>query len=245
MCFAGTGPLWYIQMLWLFSVALIPFRKIEKDRLWHIGGRANLLILILFTPLIYGAALIGNTPIIVVYRFGIYGVGYLLGYLVFSHDEVINRLEKAWLPLTVAALLLAILFTVSFWDRPYAEHEVLDTPLCNLFAWSAVLAVLAFMKKWGDFENAFTRWMIKRSWGMYLFHYLPLAACAYYIRNRAISIGLKYTLVGISAFLGSLILYEIVKNIPILKWCVCGINRRSVAPTKSSHGYYNTETLNR
>ena len=31
MCVSGTGPLWYIQMLWLFSVVLIWIRSIHSD----------------------------------------------------------------------------------------------------------------------------------------------------------------------------------------------------------------------
>lgn len=32
MAVSGSGPLWYIQMLWLFSILLIFIRRIEKDR---------------------------------------------------------------------------------------------------------------------------------------------------------------------------------------------------------------------
>ena len=34
MAVSGIGPLWYIQMLWIFSVLLIWVRRVEKDRLW-------------------------------------------------------------------------------------------------------------------------------------------------------------------------------------------------------------------
>ena len=120
MAVSGIGPLWYIQMLWIFSGLLVWVRRVEKD----------------------------------------------------SHDRVMDRLEKCWLPLAVCAVILAVVFTVMYWGRPYAEHSVLDTPLCNLFAWIATIAVLAFMKKWGNISNTFTRWMAAKSWGLYLFHYL-------------------------------------------------------------------------
>ena len=69
---SGVGPLWYIQMLWIFEVILLLVRKIEKDRLYHICDKTPCVILWLFIFLIYGAAQVLNTPIIVVYRFGIY-----------------------------------------------------------------------------------------------------------------------------------------------------------------------------
>ena len=150
MAVCGIGPLWYIQMLWIFSVLLIWVRRVEIDRLWKLGEKANVPFLVLFAIVIWGAAQILNTPMVVVYRFGIYGAGFFVGYFVLSHDEVMDRLEKCWLPLAVCAVILEAAFTVLYWGRPYAEHSVLDTPLCSLFAWIAVIAALAFMKKWGD-----------------------------------------------------------------------------------------------
>lgn len=226
MCLSGTGPLWYIQLLWVFSLLLTVFRRVEKDRLSNLCARTTLPVLLALTVVIYGAAQIGNVPVVVVYRFGIYGAGYLLGYLVFANDEVMTRLEKAWLPLTAAALILGAAFTAVFWGQSYAGHEVLDTPLCNVFAWIAVLAVLAFMKKWGGFDNAFARWMTRKSWGLYLFHYLPLAACAYYIYAMPIPAVLKYLLTAESAVVGGVLLYDIISRIPVLRWCVCGISRK-------------------
>ena len=226
MCLSGTGPLWYIQLLWVFSLLLTVFRRVEKDRLSTLCAHTTLPVLLALTVVIYGAAQIGNVPVVVVYRFGIYGAGYLLGYLVFAHDEVMTRLEKAWLPLTAAALILGAAFTAVFWGQSYAGHEVLDTPLCNVFAWIAVLAVLAFMKKWGGFDNAFARWMTRKSWGLYLFHYLPLAACAYYIYALPIPAVLKYLLTAASAVVGGVLLYDIISRIPVLRWCVCGISRK-------------------
>lgn len=224
MSISGTGPLWYIQLLWVFSMILVPLRKIEKDRFRNFCKKTNCPVLIILTLLVWGAAQIGNTPVVTVYRFGIYGTGYLIGYFVFSHDEVMNRLEKIYLPLCVSAIIFAAAFTVVFWGKPYAEHIVLDTLLCNVYAWIAVLAILSFMKKWGNFENGFTRFMIKKSWGLYLFHYLPLAVCAYYIYGADIPVILKYTSAVFSGFFGGAFLYEIISRIPVLRCVVCGIN---------------------
>lgn len=224
---SGTGPLWYIQLLWGFSMVLLLIRKIEKDRLYRLCERANVPLLLSFTFVIWGAAQILNTPIVVVYRFGIYGVGFLLGYFVFSHDLVMERMEKWWLLLLPAALVIGTVFVITFWGAPYTEHSVLDTFLCNLYAWTAVLAILATMKKWGNFDNAFSRWMTRKSWGLYLFHYLPLAACAWYLHKyTTLPAFAMYFCVGAAAFVGAYALYEIISRIPILRWCVCGLGRK-------------------
>lgn len=224
MAISGTGALWYIQLLWVLSVFLVFIRRFEKDRLYVICGKTDFKVLLMMTFAIWGSAQILNAPVIVVYRFGIYGLGFLLGYFVFSHDAVMDRLEKWWLILIIAAILLGIVFALVFWGRPYADHQVIDTFLCNVYAWISTLAVLATMKKWGNFESSFTRFMNQKAWGLYLFHYLPMAMSAWYLHLYFdLSPLFMYLAVGISGFAGAIILYEVISRIPFLRWCICGI----------------------
>ncbi len=227
MCISGIGPLWYIQMLWLFSVILIWIRKIEKDRLYNLGTKTNVFIIVLLGIAVYGAAQVLNTPIIVVYRFGIYGLGFLLGYFIFSHEEVMEKLEKYWMIFSLLAIVFCILFVVFNLGKPYPEHEVLDAFLCNMYAWFGTIGVLAFMKKWGDFNNGFSNWMCKKSWGLYIFHYLGIAISSWYIKMylSQMPVFLVYLLVLVSGITGALLLYEIISRIPVLRWCVLGIKQ--------------------
>lgn len=227
MSVSGTGPLWYIQMLWLFSCLLIVIRKVEKEKLYVLGQKTNIVGLMLLFAAVFGAAQVLNTPIIVVYRFGIYGFGFLLGYFIFSHDEVMERMEKCWWLFSILAIAACMIFVMMYWGEPYPEHEVLDTVVCNAYAWFGTLGVLSFMKKWGNFENKFSKWMCKKSWGIYMFHYLGIAVSAWYLRMYAPQMPafMVYLLVAISGFGGAILLYEVLSRIPILGWCVLGIKR--------------------
>ena len=90
------------------SVLLVLLRKIEKDRLYAFGEKAALPVLFLLVIPVWGAAQILNTPVICVYRFGIYGICFLLGYYVFSHEKVTDRLACVSVPLATAAVVLAV-----------------------------------------------------------------------------------------------------------------------------------------
>lgn len=227
MCVSGTGPLWYIQMLWFFSVLLYWIRKIEKDRLYSLGKKTNVLIIILLSIAVYGSAQILNTPVIVVYRFGIYGLSFFVGYFIFSHEEVMERLEKSWLLFSLVAIILCILFVVVNWGKSYPDHEVLDTLLCNIYAWFGTVGILAFMKKWGNAHNSFSKWMCKKSWGLYIFHYLGIAISGWYIKMYVpqMPVFIVYLLVLISGVVGAFFLYEIISRIPVLRWCILGIKK--------------------
>ena len=225
---SGQGVLWYVQLLWLFSMILLLIRKIEKNRLDELCKKTNVIVLLLFTVVIYLSAQILNMPLIVVYRFGIYGTGFLIGYFVFSHDEVMERLEKFWLPIGITAVVIAPIFTKMYWGQNYAGHEVLDTLMCNIYAWFAVLAVFAFMKKFGGFENPFTKWMNSKSWGLYIFHYFYITISAYYLKLYLpnVPVIIVYILTTIIAFGGAYLTYEIISRIPFIRWCVLGIKKK-------------------
>lgn len=227
MCVSGTGPLWYIQMLWLFSILLLPIRKIEKDRLWNLCKKSGATICIVLFFVVYAAAQVLNTPIIVVYRFGIYGIGFLIGYFVFSHDEVMDRLEQKWIMFSIFAVVTCIMFVIMFWGQSYPDHEVLDTFVCNLYAWFGTLGILAFMKKWGNIENDFTIWMRNQSFGLYVFHYLPIAVSSWYLTLYVPNLSpfFVYFIVVILGFVGGYLLYNITSKIPVLRWCVLGISK--------------------
>lgn len=226
MCLSGIGVLWYIQLLWLFSMLLLLVRKIEKDRLWKLGGKTNILAIILFTIPVWGAALILNTPIICVYRFGLYGLLFFLGYFAFSHEEVIEKLKKYFALFLVPAIVLGVLFCIFNFGKVYADAPVNRTPLYTSYAWFACMAVLGGMAKYADFENKFTSFMTKKSWGLYVFHYLGISMVAIrLVKPGFISAVPAYLLSTIAAFAVAFVLYEIISRIPVYRWMVLGIKK--------------------
>jgi hypothetical protein len=226
MAVSGIGVLWYIQLLWVFSAVLIPARKIEKDRLWKLAGKTNIIVIILMAVPVFGAAQILNTPIICVYRFGYYGLAFLLGYFVFSHDEVIDVLKKHAIWLTFISVALAIAFTFVYFGENYADAPVYKTPLFTLFGWFASIAFLGMGAKYMDFSNKFTAVMNKYSWGLYVFHYLGISIIAAYIAPKdMLTFPIVYLLSLISAFAVAFLLYELISRLPFFRWAVLGIKK--------------------
>lgn len=226
MSVSGIGVLWTIQVMWLLSLVLLFVRKIEKGRLYKLGKKANIIVLILLGIPVWGAAQILNTPVICVYRFGIYGFCFLLGYYVFSHDEVISQLEKYCIPLLIAAVFLGGFYTYFYFGENYAQSPGVNCPLAIAYAWVACLAVIGGVKRWGDKTNAFAEFMRKKSFGLYVFHYLALSATAYFLtKYTQTNPVVIYIVTAITAFGGGFLLYELISRIPIIRWCVLGIKR--------------------
>ncbi|MGN0155033.1 MAG: acyltransferase family protein [Lachnospiraceae bacterium] len=226
MVLSGTGVLWTIQLMWVFSVLLLVVRKIEKGKLLKLTEKTNILVLLLLGVFVWGSAQILNTPIIVVYRFGIYGFCFLLGYYVFSHDSVIRQIEKYCIPLLVAAGILGVVYTVVYYGENYAMSPVVNCPLAIAYTWIACLAILGGAKHWWDKTNAFAAFMTKKSFGLYVFHYLAMSATAYALVTYTSLPGIVvYGITLIAAFAGGLLIFEIISRIPVIRWCVLGIKK--------------------
>lgn len=232
MCISGTGILWTIQMLWILSMVLLLIRKLEKGRLNQLGAKAGILTLVVLGILVWGSAQILNTPVVAVYRFGIYGFTFLLGYYVFANEEVTDVLKKYSIALLFVAAVLGVIYTVSNYGSNYAVEPCVNSPLAIAYGWIMCLAVLGCMKRWGDRTGTVSVFLAKTSFGLYILHYLTLSASAYVLtKYTQIPAIFVYLLTAVCAFFGAWILYELIVRIPVLRWCVLGVKKEKKEKT--------------
>ncbi len=226
LAFFGTGVLWYIQLLWFFSMALLLIRKAEKDRLWKLGAKTGIAALIAMAAAVWGAAQLGNTPVVVVYRFGYYGLAFLLGYFVFSHEEVMRLLNRCFALFLALALGTGIAFCAIYFGSNYSDAPVNRSPLFALFGWFAAMAVLGGAAKYGDVETPFTAWMSRHSFGLYVFHYLGISAVALFVGKPGnASAAAVYGLSLAAGFAAGYLLGAVISRIPFFRWAVLGIRK--------------------
>lgn len=227
MMASGSGVLWFCHLLWIYSVLLILIRKIEKGKLQTLGARTPLWLIVLFFFPVWGGGQILNTPIVSVYRFGFYLVFFLLGYYVFSAEEVMALLKKIAVVLMVIAVILCITFTVLYFGENYADKPINRGALFAACAYFGSLAVLAGMAKFGDFTTGFTRWMSQRSFGLYVFHYLGISSVALFVAKPGLLPAPACYLLSLAAgFVFGFGLYAIISRIPVYRWLVLGIKKK-------------------
>lgn len=221
---SGIGPLWFIQLLFVYALLLVLLRKLDRrDRLWILGERANGVVLCALFLVIWGAAQILNAPVITTYRFGIYFAAYLLGYYVFSHESVQNTVGKMAVPMGILGVIGSVAYTVYYYGSDYTEAECLKSLWTNLYLWIAVLAVLGCFFRFWNRETPATRYLSRASFGVYILHYPVLLAIGC-LTQKVLSLpaGFCYglTALGIPLSLG---LYELVRRIPGIRFLVLGI----------------------
>ena len=225
MAASGIGPLWFIQALWLFSLVLGLVRKCEKKgKLFALCERVNLPVALLLMIPLWGAAQILNTPVVTVYRMGVYSLSFFLGYFVFAHEAVVERLSKNWILLTAAAAVLGIGYVIFYYGGDPWVDPVVNGPFTICYAWVAVLAILAVMHRFGNWDTPFTRLMNRWSFGIYAFHHMCLSGAAY-LMGSSLPGWLSYCILGVAALGGSILLYEVISRIPVLRFCALGMKK--------------------
>ena len=229
---SGTGPLWFIQDLLMFSLILLLVRKLDaKNHLYDRAGGADIVWIILLGILFW----VGEQTLIKnprpesadglwnLYKPFFYLIPILLGYFVFSHDAVQDKLGKAWIPLMVCAGVSGIALIATTFGQDNTTPQYLGSPLNCLYGWLMCLAMMGWFKAKFDFTARFASYMTRSSYGVYIVHYLVIASLGYMMRvYTQLPPWSMYVILAFAVFALSPLLYECLRRIPVVKWCVFG-----------------------
>ncbi|MBO4671720.1 MAG: acyltransferase [Bacteroidales bacterium] len=230
--FSGTGPLWFIQDLWLFSLLLLLIRKLDPDNRFHEWcGKLNIVWIIMLGVLFWlGEQLLIRNPrpesidgLYNLYKPLFYIVPFLMGYFVFAHQDVQERLGKAWIPLLCSAVAAGGVLIGSTFGQDNTSPQYLSSPLNCLYGWLACLGMMAWFKARFDRTCAFAGYMTKASFGLYIVHYLVIASLGYMMKTYTqLPPAAMYAILTVAVFTLSPLIYEIIRRIPVVRWCVLG-----------------------
>lgn len=223
---SGTGPLWFIQMLYLFSCLLILFRKIDKkDQVWFFCAKCDIIVIFLLSLVIWGASQILNMPVLTMYRFGIYFAAFFIGYYIFSHEEILKKIEALRIPLMVVSLCGAFFYTLYYFGENYTSPSCLQSIYTNIYLWIVILALIGCFRHSYNNKSALSDYLHKTSFGFYILHYPALMILCYllcfYLDLPAVC---NYILALAGEFVLTYILYEIIRRIPVIRFLVLGIH---------------------
>ena len=161
------------------------------------------------------------------YKPVLYFITFLLGYFVFSKEEVQDALGKAWIPLMTAALISGTVLTVTTFGQNNTIPQYMSTPLNCLYGWLMCLAMMAWFKAKFDKTNAFAAYMTRSSFGLYIVHYLVIASLGYMMKvYTQLPPVAMYLILTVAVFTLSPLLYELIRRIPFIRWGVLGIVKK-------------------
>ena len=233
MCsISGIGPLWFIQMLWILCLVLLILRAIDgKDKFYNLCGKANIVVIVLLGVLFWlGEQTLIKNPnpnsadgLYNLYKPFFYLITFLMGYFMFSHDEVQEKVMKYWIPLMAAAVVSGIALIITTFGQDNTSPQYLGNWLACLYGWLACLAMMGWFKAKFDYTGKFAGYMTKSSFGLYIVHYLVIASLGYQMyRHTSLPPYAMYLILAVAVFTLSPVIYEVLRRIPFIRWCTFG-----------------------
>ena len=232
MAVSGIGPLWFIQLLWLLSIVLLIVRAIDrKDKFYNLCGKANIIVIVLLGILFWaGEQTLVQNPrpespdgLYNLYKPLFYLVPFLMGYFVFSHDAVQEKIAKYWIPLVCVAAVAGIVLIVTTFGQDNTSPKYMGSPLNCIYGWLACLGLMAWFKVKFDRTGKFAGYMTRSSFGLYIVHYLVIASLGYMMKMYTqLPPVAMYVILTVAVFTLSPVIYEVLHRIPVIRWCVFG-----------------------
>ncbi|MBO5805832.1 MAG: acyltransferase [Tidjanibacter sp.] len=247
MVISGTGPLWFIQDLFVFSLLLLVVRKIiDAERIdkwlsklpnWGIGA----VLVALFAIMWWASQSQIDNPsaaqgLLNLYRPIFYFVAFLVGYYIFSSERTHTYLAQYALPLIGLAVASAAGFCMEFYGKDYTSPEAVQGIWGNLYCFTATLAMFGSFSRWANHTSPFAGYMTRSSFGLYIVHMSVCTASCYLLKESELPIWSIYCLALVATYVGSVVLWEALRRIPVVRWCVFGIKRQHPTPNTKKVG---------
>ncbi len=208
--------LWYLAVLFLFCVVLLPVFMLLKTRtganilnkVTGILSRFGLFYLLVFAVLL-SWKLITPDSILGFDKFnwnlGVYMSLVLVGY-VFASD---NRLLESITRFRWVSLVLAAVFTIL-----YVRGEVHD----DMILWSCVLTFVGFAGKYLKVNTPFLAYANEAVLPFYILHQTVLLVVGYFVVQWDIPTLAKWAIISITSFGSIMVMYEyIIRRVNVLR----------------------------
>lgn len=227
--FAWMGlHLWYLLMLFLFSVIMLPvFQRMNRSSLTAIADffAKPFAVYLFFIPIALIEMLVNLSPETVGRRdFGgwsplTYLMIFFLGYVLMTDERYRPAIERVrFVSLTLSLLAMTIGFTlVLAFDA--STYSSLFSCIRGFNTWMWMLTFLGFASRHLNFNNNFLKYANEAVLPFYILHQTVIVIIGFFIASWTLAVLPKYLFLAITSFLIIIILYEfLVKRINVLRF---------------------------
>jgi surface polysaccharide O-acyltransferase-like enzyme len=124
------------------------------------------------------------------------------------------------------AVVAGVTLVVTTFGENNTSPQYLCTPLNNLYGYLMCLAMMGWFKSRFDRTGRVAGYMTRSSFGIYIVHYLIINSLGYTLRvATTMSPVWMYLILTVAVFTLSPLLYELLRRMPFIRWCVLGEKR--------------------
>lgn len=207
--------LWFL--LYLFIISMVCLGIIALQRKYKSDFRLNRIPVVMISLMVLLVAVADQALVIADKSICKFMVLFLIGYYVFSEEENLEKVSKHRYCFWGIMLISCIATTYMFiWCNDY------DRIACNIFSylacWFGILALIGSARLHLNMDNRLTRYFIKRSFLIYIFHFIWLVIGQFYLTPYVEMTAMVYFVSWITAFILTLVTCEAVIRIPGIRW---------------------------
>ena len=175
----SVGQFWFILYLFLISLIAVGMILLQRN-IMHLNEIDLPLVLIFLwglpLPLFSGVLSIGGKSLVE------YTYIFLVGYYMFSNENVINKIEK-WKWMFFCIGVTATIFNVymSIWSD--TQQPLFHTTANYVSEWFMISSLLGIGKGYLNFNGKIAKYMSKRSYTFYIFHFVWVVLFQYLLFN--------------------------------------------------------------
>ncbi len=211
----SVGQFWFILYLFLISLIAVGMILLQRNII-HLK-EIDLPFVLIFLwglplPLFSGVLSIGGKSLVE------YTYIFLVGYYMFSNENVINEIEK-WKWMFFCIGVTATIFNVymSIWSD--TQQPLLHTTANYVSEWFMISSLLGIGKGYLNFNGKIAKYMSKRSYTFYIFHFIWVVLFQDLLYNVCSgNIMLLYILPVLFAYGATLLCCEICNRVSFLSF---------------------------
>ena len=164
----SVGQFWFILYLLLISLIAVGIILLQRKIMLLKDIEIPLALIFLWglpLPLFSGALSIGGKSL------AEYSYVFLVGYYIFSNDGGINEVEK-WKWIFFCVGITATVFNVYMFIWSDTQQTFLNTIAKYVSEWFMISSLLGIGKRYLNFNGKLSKYMSKRSYSFYIFHFI-------------------------------------------------------------------------
>lgn len=231
---SGTGPLWFLHDLFIFSLLLLALRKMAgggrvEEWLMEAKEWAVWLALVGCGIFLWAAAQTHlDSPsaaggLINLYRPIYYFGAFLVGYYLLSAERVHSVLKERARVLVALATVAAVAFGVWCYGEDYTSPALVQSVGYNLYVWIVVMAAVGGFARWADRKGPIAEYLSQSSFGIYVVHMTICTAACLWLKESSLPVWSIYLVVLAVTAAGSFVAYELLRRVPVVRYCLFGI----------------------
>jgi peptidoglycan/LPS O-acetylase OafA/YrhL len=233
--YGGFTPahLWFLLFLFIISLLSLPIiLYVKKNGRESSKKTPSVLKLVPLFILVYIFSVIEIGE-----SLGQYMTYFIIGFIVLSKEDILEKLEESKVVLGIFALILCVAsVTLNYfipWENQFSPIVLTLSALRHLASWITILALIGIGRRYLNASNKWTVYMAKSSFPIYFVHQTLLVTIGYYVVSSISNTILQIVITIIGSFVSSILVCEVIKKNSVTRF-MFGIGRNLIQQSKPS-----------